>query len=231
MSRGKLYRENLSTFERQTQYGLQEAVGILRQMRPHKFDETVELAMRLGVDPRRADQNVRGTVVLPHGTGRQVVVLVLAQGDAEREATEAGADYVGADEYIEKISQGWTEFDLAIATPDMMSKVGRLGRILGPRGLMPNPRSGTVTREVDRVVREAKAGRIEFRVDRAGNVHTPVGTLSLGDEQLLENINAFLEIILRARPASAKGQYVRSVTLCSTMSPGIRLDRAALGMA
>lgn len=229
MGRGKIYRENFSKFDRQAQYGLQEALGILKQMTSHKFDETVELTMRLGVDSRRADQNVRGTVVLPHGTGRKVVVLVLAQGDAEREAVEAGADYVGADEYIEKISQGWTEFDVAIAAPDMMSKVGRLGRILGPRGLMPNPRSGTVTREVGRVVREAKAGRIEFRVDRDGNVHVPVGTLSLADEQLLENINAFVEIIVRARPPAAKGQYVRSMTLCSTMSPGIRLDRMVLG--
>jgi len=231
MNRGKIYEENLSKFDRQTQYGLQEALGILRQMTRRKFDETVELAMRLGVDPRQADQNIRGTVVLPHGTGRQVVILVLAQGDSAREATEAGADYVGADEYIEKISQGWTEFDVAIATPDMMSKVGRLGRILGPRGLMPNPRSGTVTQEVGRVVQEAKAGRIEYRVDRGGNLHAPVGTLSFGDEQLLENINTFVEVIARARPASAKGQYVRSVTLCSTMNPGIRLDRAALGVA
>ena len=228
MSRGKVYRESLSKVDRSVQYSLEEAFELLKSMPQRKFDETVEVSMRLGVDPRHADQMVRGTISLPHGTGKQVRVLVFARGEAEAEAVEAGADFVGSDDLIPRISEGWTDFDVAIATPDMMGAVGRLGRILGPRGLMPNPKSGTVTREVGQAVREAKAGRIEFRVDRTGNVHASVGKLSFERDRLMENATTFIDAIVRARPASVKGQYIQSLTLCSTMSPGVRLDRSIL---
>jgi len=228
MKKGKRYRENVRKIDRSRNYTLEEGVDLLKSLQRAHFDETVEVAAQLGVDTRRADQAIRGTVLLPHGTGKNVRVLVLTRGEPEKEAKEAGADYVGAEEYIQKIQEGWLEFDVAIATPDMMGQVGRLGRILGPRGLMPNPKSGTVTQDVGKAVRDAKAGRIEFRADRGGNVHVPVGKLSFPNEQLLENIRTFLDTIVRARPASAKGQYVRSITLSSTMSPGVRLDRQAV---
>jgi large subunit ribosomal protein L1 len=188
-----------------------------------KFDETVEVATRLSVDPRKADQIVRGTVVLPHGTGKTVRVFVAAQGDKEREAKEAGADYVGL-EHIAKIQEGWLDFDVMVATPDVMGKVGPLGRILGPRGLMPTPKAGTVTFDVGRAVKEIKGGKIEFRVDKTGNVHAPIGKVSFGVDQLSANLGAFMDQIVRARPSSAKGQYIRSVTVSSTMGPGVAID-------
>jgi large subunit ribosomal protein L1 len=188
-----------------------------------KFDETVEVAVRLGVDPRHADQIVRGTVVLPHGTGKAVRVLVIAQGDKVREAEEAGADFVGI-EFVQKIKDGWTDFDVAVATPDVMGQVGQLGRILGPRGLMPTPKAGTVTFEVAKAVKEIKAGKIEFRVDRTGNVHAPIGRVSFDADRLAENLGAFMDTVVRAKPAAAKGTYIRSVTVTSTMGPGIKID-------
>jgi large subunit ribosomal protein L1 len=207
---------------------VEEAVDLLKRMPHRKFDETVELAMRLGVDARHADQQVRGTVVLPHGLGKEVCIAVFAKGEQAVDAETANADFVGAEDLVEKVAGGWTDFDVAIAAPDMMREVGRLGRILGPRGLMPNPKSGTVTQDVGRAVREAKAGRVEFRVDRQGIVHVLVGKVSFEGDRLLENARVLLDTIMRARPAAVKGQYVRSATLSTTMGPGIRLDRSSL---
>ncbi len=227
MAHGKLYGEMLTKVDRRAQYPLETAVKMLRERPRRKFDETVEVAMNLGVDPRHADQVVRGTVVLPHGTGRSLKVLVLTKGELEAEAKEAGADYVGGDDFIKRISEGWIDFDIVVASPDMMGSVGRLGKILGPRGLMPNPKSGTVTREVGKAVREAKAGRIEFRVDKAGNIHAPVGKMSFEEDKLLENARTLIEAVTRARPSAVKGHYVRTVTLSTTMGPGIRVEKAA----
>ena len=224
----KHYKRAAELFDRQTHYNLTEAVDILKQMPTRKFDETVELAFRLGVDPRQADQLVRGTVILPHGLGKSVRVAVFAKGEAATEAEAVGADFVGAEDLVERIDGGWTDFDVAIATPDMMGQVGRLGRILGPRGLMPNPKSGTMTPDAARAVREAKAGRVEYRVDRTANVHTPVGKASFDARHLRENAQVLIDAIVRARPSATKGQYMRSVTLSTTMGPGIRLDRTAL---
>ncbi len=206
------------------QYDLREAVTLVKKAATAKFDETVELALKLGVDPRQADQMVRGTSTLPHGTGKDVRVLVFAKGEKVGEANEAGADHVGAEEMIEKVKQGWLDFDATIATPDMMSSVGKLGKILGPRGLMPSPKSGTVTFEVGKAVMEIKAGKIEFRVDKNANIHVPVAKVSFDEEKIYENAVAVLEAIARARPSAAKGQYFRSATLSSTMGPGVRLD-------
>jgi len=200
-----------------------EAVRLVKELATAKFDETVDLATRLGVDPRKADQLVRGTVVLPHGTGKSVRVLVIAQGEKEAEATAAGADYVGV-EFVDKIQQGWLDFDVCVATPDLMGKVGPLGRVLGPRGLMPTPKAGTVTFDIERAVREIKAGKIEFRVDKTGNVHVPIGKVSFSEEQLSDNLAAFMEQIVRAKPSAAKGTYVKSVTVSSTMGPGVAID-------
>jgi large subunit ribosomal protein L1 len=202
-----------------------EAVQLVKSGATAKFDETVDVAVRLGVDPRHADQVVRGTVVLPHGTGKSVRVLVLAQGDRAQEAQAAGADFVGP-EYLQKLKDGWLDCDVIVATPDMMGQLGPLGRILGPRGLMPNPKAGTVTMDVARAVREIKAGKIEFRVDKTGNVHAPVGKASFTAEQLAANVQAFMETIVRAKPSAAKGTYLRSATISSTMGPGVRLDMA-----
>jgi large subunit ribosomal protein L1 len=227
MARGqsKGYRSAVAKIDRQRKYSLPEAVGLARGTARAKFDETVELAMRIGVDPRKADQNVRGTVVLPHGTGKAVRVAVFAKGDKAREAEAAGADVVGAEDLVKRISEeGWTEFDKAVATPDMMGMVGRLGKILGPRGLMPNPKVGTVTMDVGRAVQELKGGKVEYRVDRAGNVHVPVGKASFSEQQLLENANALLESVIRAKPAAAKGAYILNVAVSTTMGPGIRVD-------
>ena len=224
----KRYKRAAELFDRQTHYGLTEAVDILKQMPTRKFDETVELAFRLGVDPRQADQLVRGTVILPHGLGKSVRVAVFAKGETVADAEAAGADFVGAEDLVEKINGGWTDFDVAIATPDMMGQVGRLGRILGPRGLMPNPKSGTMTPDAARAVREAKAGRVEYRVDRTANVHAPVGKVSFDAQRLRENAQVVIDAIVRARPSATKGQYMRSVTLSTTMGPGIRLDRTVL---
>jgi large subunit ribosomal protein L1 len=200
-----------------------EVMRIVKEAAFAKFDETVEVAVRLGVDPKHADQIVRGTVVLPHGTGKSARVLVLAQGDKVKEAEDAGADFVGM-EFVQKIKDGWTDFDVAVATPDVMGQVGQLGRVLGPRGLMPSPKAGTVTFDVAKAVREIKAGKIEFRVDRTGNLHVPLGRVSFPVEKLAENLDAFMETVVRAKPAAAKGTYIRSVTVSSTMGPGVRLD-------
>lgn len=205
-------------------YDLREAVAIVKKAASAKFDETVELALKLGVDPRQADQMVRGTTSLPHGTGKTIRVLVFAKGEKVAEAKEAGADFVGAEEMIEKVKGGWLDFDATIATPDMMSNVGKLGRVLGPRGLMPSPKSGTVTFEVEKAVKEIKAGKIEFRVDKNANIHVPIAKVSFPEEQIYENAVAVFEAILRARPSAAKGQYLRAATLSSTMGPGLRLD-------
>jgi large subunit ribosomal protein L1 len=227
MKRGKRYTAALEKVDRTKLYALAEAVEALKAAAFAKFDETVEIAARLNVDPKKADQQVRGTVVLPHGTGRTVRILVLTRGEKEKEAQEAGADYVGSEEFITKINEGWTEFDVAIATPDIMGEVGKLGKILGPRGLMPNPKSGTVTFDVAKAVKDAKAGKVEFRVDKAGNVHVAVGKLSFTAEHLVENARVLLGELLRAKPAAAKGQYVKNLSLSSTMGPGLRIDHAA----
>ncbi len=221
--RGKGYRAATATVDLDQPREPREALETVKELAFARFDETVDVAIRLGVDPRHADQIVRGTVVLPEGTGREVRVLVIAQGDQAREAEEAGADYVGT-EYVEKIEGGWLEFDVAIATPDMMKIVGKLGRILGPRGLMPTPKAGTVTMDVGRVVKESKAGRIEFRVDKTGIVHAPIGKVSFAIAALEENFEALMGAIRRNRPSAAKGTYIRSVTVSSTMGPGVGID-------
>ncbi len=228
MNVGKRYRKGAELVGPAKLTSLPEAVQKVKACATAKFDETIEVAVRLGVDPRHAEQQVRGTVVLPHGTGKKIRVLVLTKGDKEREAKEAGADFVGSEEWIKKLNEGWLDVDSIIATPDMMGDVGKLGRILGPRGLMPNPRSGTVTFDVAKAVRDMKAGKIEYRVDKAGNLHAPVGKASFQQDQLLANVETFLREVVRARPASAKGQYLKSVTLSSTMGPAVRLDPAAV---
>jgi large subunit ribosomal protein L1 len=220
---GKNYKAAFATVDRMRAYEPREALDTVKTASFAKFDETVEVSVHLGVDPRHADQIVRGTVVLPHGTGKTVRVLVIAQGDKAKEAEAAGADFVGP-EYVDQIKDGWLECDVVIATPDMMAKVGQLGRILGPRGLMPNPKSGTVTMDVGRAVAEVKGGKIEYRVDKTGNLHAPVGKVSFSPEQLQDNLKAFMESVIRAKPAAAKGTYVRSVTVSSTMGPGVRVD-------
>ena len=223
-NRGKKYRNATATLDRNTRYTIEEAVAKIKETAYASFDETVEIAFRLGIDPKHADQVVRGTVVLPHGIGKDVSVLVIAQGEKYTEAQEAGADVVGAQDIIDKISGGWIGFDTVITTPDMMGQVSKLGRILGPRGLMPNPKSGTVTFDIARAVKEAKAGKIEFRVDKIGNVHAPIGKLSFENEKLIENFRTLVDIIVRARPASTKGIYLRNITVCSTMGPGFKID-------
>lgn len=224
--RGKKYAESIGKVDREKRYELDEALDVLSGIHAAKFDETVEVALRLGVDPRHAEQMVRGSVVLPNGLGRQVKVLVFAKGQKEKEAEEAGADFIGSEDLIEKIQKGWTDFDKAIATPDMMGQVSKLGKILGPRGLMPNPKVGTVTFDVAKAVQELKAGRVEFRVDKAGNLHVPVGKASFGKEKLLENINSLLDAVVRLKPASSKGTYVKGIAICTTMSPGVKVDPA-----
>lgn len=221
---GKSYRAVFAKVDRTQRYPLEEGLRLVHETARAKFDETVDLAVRLGVDPRQADQNVRGTVVLPHGMGKTVRVLAFAKGEKEREAQEAGADFVGAEDLVKKISEGWLDFDKAVATPDMMGAVGKIGKILGPRGLMPNPKTGTVSQDIGKAVKEIKAGKLEFRVDKAGIVHVPVGKVSFGAEKLLDNAKAVLISILRAKPASAKGNYVLGVTLSTTMGPGVKLD-------
>lgn len=224
-TQGKKYRAAAAKVEAGRAYAATEAVELVQQTSYTKFDATVDVAVRLGVDPRHADQVVRGTVVLPHGTGKTVRVLVIAQGDRAKEAEAAGADFVGT-EYLQKLKDGWLECDVIVATPDVMGQLGALGRVLGPRGLMPNPKAGTVTMDVSRAVKEIKAGKIEFRVDKTGNVHVPIGKVSFSAEQLRENLAAFLETIVKAKPSAAKGTYIRSATLSSTMGPGISLDMA-----
>jgi large subunit ribosomal protein L1 len=220
----KRYDAARAVVDRDKQHGLEEAIDAVKKAPPAKFDETVDVALRLGVDPKHADQMVRGAVVMPNGIGKSVRVAVFAKGEKEREAREAGADVIGAEDLVERIQGGFMEFDTAVATPDLMGQVGRLGKVLGPRGLMPNPKLGTVTFDVGRAVREAKAGKVEFRVDKAGNIHVPVGKRSFSAEQLRENAMALLDAIMRAKPAAAKGQYLRSMTVSSTMSPGAKVD-------
>lgn len=219
---GKKFRDAVARVPEDAQQP-SDAVGLVKELAFANFDETVEISIRLGVDPRHADQIVRGTVVLPHGTGKTARVLVIAQGEKAKEAEDAGADYVGV-EYVQKIKDGWTDFDVAVATPDMMGQVGQLGRVLGPRGLMPTPKAGTVTFDVEKAVKEIKAGKIEFRVDKTGNVHAPIGKVSFSADQLNENFAAFMDNILRAKPAASKGRYVRGVTVSSTMGPGVAID-------
>ena len=220
---GKKYRAAFEKVE-QRPYGLNEAFDLLKQITYAKFNETVELSMLLGVDPKHADQMVRGTTVLPHGTGQTKRVLVIASGDKQREATEAGADFVGGDEMVEKIQGGWVEYDAVIATPDMMRSVGKLGKVLGPRGLMPNPKTGTVTFDVAKALQEIKAGKVEFRVDKTSIIHVPVGKIAFTPAQLAENTAAIINAVRKAKPAAAKGKYVRTIYISSTMSPSIQLD-------
>jgi len=228
---GKKHTAAADKIDRNRRYDLEEALGLLKGAHHVKFDETVEVSINLGVDPRHADQMVRGAVVLPHGTGKTVRVAVFAKGEKAKEAEEAGADIVGADDLAEKIQGGWLDFDKAVATPDMMAVVGKLGRVLGPRGLMPNPKVGTVTMDVKKAVEDAKAGKIEFRVEKAGIVHAPVGKISFDDEKLKANIMMLVESILKAKPSAAKGNYFQKMTLTSTMGPGIPLDTAVLQAA
>ncbi len=225
MKHGKRFNQAREAVAERSSYDdLGAAMELVKQNSQAKFDETIEMSARLGVDPRHADQQVRGTVVLPHGTGKQVRVVVVAKGEKQKEAEEAGADFVGAEDMVEKIQGGWLEFDTMVATPDMMGQVGKLGRVLGPRGLMPNPKSGTVTFDVAKAINDVKAGRIEFRVDKGGNLHVPLGKGSFEAQKLTENCEAFLREIVRLKPAAAKGSYVRSLTVSSTMGPGVRLD-------
>ncbi|SHF09493.1 LSU ribosomal protein L1P [Seinonella peptonophila] len=218
---GKNYRQAVEKVEKEKLYSSTEAIELVKEIAPAKFDETVEVAFRLGIDTKKADQQVRGAVVLPHGTGKTKRVLVFAKGEKAKEAEAAGADYVGDDDYINKIQQGWIDFDVVVATPDMMGQVGRLGRILGPKGLMPNPKTGTVTFEVERAVNEIKAGKVEYRADKSGNVHVGIGKVSFAAEQLAENLQTLADALLKAKPAAAKGTYMKSVTLSSTMGPGV----------
>jgi large subunit ribosomal protein L1 len=224
-SHGKRFEAAVAKVDRMREYPIPDAVALVKGSSFAKFDETVDVAVNLGVDPRHADQVVRGTVVLPHGTGKSVRVLVITQGDRVRDAEAAGADFVGI-EYIQKIKEGWLECDVIVATPDVMGQLGALGKVLGPRGLMPNPKAGTVTMDVTKAVREIKAGKIEFRVDKTGNVHAPVGKVSFSAPQLADNVQAFMDTIARAKPAAAKGTYIRSATISSTMGPGVRLETA-----
>jgi large subunit ribosomal protein L1 len=226
MAESKRYREASKLVEHGRLYEPLAAVTLLKQMPIAKFDETIEAHVKLGIDPKQADQQVRGTVVLPHGTGKSLRVLVFAKGDKVKEAQDAGADYAGLEEFAEKIQGGWLEFDVAVATPDVMNVVGRLGRVLGPRGVMPNPKAGTVTFDVGRAVREIKAGKIEYRVDKFGILHVPVGKASFSRDALLENFVTLMHAVVRSKPAASKGQYLRSVSLASTMGPGIRIDPA-----
>jgi large subunit ribosomal protein L1 len=228
--RGKRYREAAGRLDRERRYELDEGLAALVAAGgAARFDESVEVAVRLGVDPRQADQNIRGTVALPHGTGRAVRVAVFAKGEKAREAEEAGADHVGADDLVKRVQEEqWLEFDTAIATPDMMGQVGRLGKILGPRGLMPNPKVGTVTFDVGKAVREVKAGKVEFRVDKAGIVHVAIGKRSFGEQKLADNARALIGTLIKAKPAAAKGQYVQGVALATTMGPSVRIDPAAV---
>ena len=226
---GKKYREAAARIDKNILYDPMDALALVKELASARFDETVEAVVKLGVDPRHADQQVRGAVVLPHGTGKTRTVLVFARGDKAREAEEAGADFVGAEEMIAKIqNEGWLGFEVAIATPDMMGMVGRLGKILGPRGLMPNPKTGTVTFDVAQAVKEVKAGKIEYRVDKAGIIHAPIGKVSFETEKLVENLRTLMEQLIRVRPAGAKGQYVRGVYVCSTMGPGIKVNAQKL---
>ena len=224
--RGKKYQEAVKLVDKHNEYTPEEAVELVKKTTYANFNETVEVHLRMGLDPRKADQQIRSTVQLPHGTGREIRVLVFAEGEGQKAALDAGADFAGSDDLVQKIQDGWFEFDVSVATPPMMSKVGRLGKLLGPRGLMPSPKAGTVVQEgdIDRVVSELKAGRVEFRLDRTANVHVPIGKSQFSEQQLTENLAALMEAIMQAKPSATKGIYVRKVTLCGTMGPGIKID-------
>ena len=224
MNHGKRYDNNFKTIDRNIKYSLDDAVNIIKETSPAKFDETIDISINLGVDPRHADQIVRGTVSMPNGTGKEVTILVLAKGDLVEKAIEAGADFAGSDEFLEKIKSGWTSVDVIISTPDMMPELGKLGRILGPRGLMPNPKTGTVTNDIEKAVIEIKSGKIEFKVEKNGIVHVGVAKMSFEKEKIIQNISAFIDAIKKAKPSGVKGIYMKKVTLSSTMSPGIKLD-------
>ena len=228
MKYGKRFKTALSKFDKKKLYSIEDAVAVVKETATAKFNESVDIAVRLGVDPKKADQAIRGTVALPHGIGKEVRVLVLAKPPKDAEARAAGADHAGLQEYVEKIQGGWADIDVIIAAPDVMVEVGKLGKILGPRGLMPNPKSGTVTPDVATAVKEVKAGKIEFRVDKAGVIHTTVGKAQFEKEKLVENVKAFLATIARLKPATAKGQYVKSIALSSTMGPGVHIDRGVV---
>jgi large subunit ribosomal protein L1 len=228
--RGKNYKEAAKLIERQTLYEPVDALGLVVKSARAKFDETVEAHVKLGVDGRHADQQVRGAIVLPHGTGKSVRVLVFAKGPKETEAKEAGADYVGADDMAQRIqSEGWFDFDVVVATPDMMGVVGKLGKLLGPKGLMPNPKSGTVTNDITKALEDIKAGKVEYRLDKSNIIHTPIGKVSFGEEKLADNFKALLEAIVKAKPSAAKGQYLKSVTVASTMGPGVKVNPVRAG--
>lgn len=223
--RGKIYKESAKLVDKTTLYDVSEGIDLVLQTAKAKFDETVEVHLRLGVDGRHADQQVRGAIVLPHGTGKTKKVLVFAKGDKAKEAEDGGADYVGAEDLAQKIqSEGWFDFDVVVATPDMMGVVGRLGKILGPKGLMPNPKSGTVTMDIEKALQEIKAGKVEYRLDKTNIIHTPIGKASFGKEKLTDNFNALVEAVVKAKPAAAKGQYLKSVTVASTMGPGVKIN-------
>ena len=226
--KGKKFVEAKKLVDRATFYAIEEAIDLVKKTSAVKFDATVDVAMRLGVDPRKADQQIRGAMVLPHGTGKDRSVLVFAKGEKAKEAEAAGADFVGDSDMINKIQQGWMEFDVVVATPDMMAEVGKLGRVLGPRGLMPNPKTGTVTMDVTKAVNEIKAGKVEYRVDKAGNIHVPIGKVSFDNEKLIENFKAIYDVILRAKPAAAKGTYMKNISVSSTMGPGIKVAAESL---
>jgi large subunit ribosomal protein L1 len=224
MGRGKRYKAIMEKVERNRYYSLEEAIEVLKEVPGPKFDQTVEVSCKLNVDPKKSDQMVRSSVVLPHGLGKKIKVLVFCKGEKEKEAKSAGADYVGSDDLIDKIKSGWFDFDVAIATPDMMREVGKVGKILGPRGLMPSPKTGTVTENVLQAVKEAKAGKLDFKMDRSGNVNVGIGKLSFEKEKLLENIRAFLEALMKSRPSSVKGQFIKKISLSSTMGPGLKIE-------
>jgi large subunit ribosomal protein L1 len=223
---GKKYKEAAKLIDRTVSYELAEAVDLTKKSATAKFDDTIELAVRLGVDPKKADQQIRGAVVLPHGTGKTQKVLVFAKGEKLKEAEAAGADYAGDAEYINKIQQGWFDFDVIVATPDMMGEVGKLGRVLGPKGLMPNPKTGTVTFDVTKAINDIKAGKVEYRVDKSGNIHVPVGKKSFDNEKLVENINTVIETLVKVKPATAKGVYLKNIAIGSTMGPGVKVSSA-----
>ena len=228
MKQGKKYLDSQKLIDNTKQYDPEEAISLVKQTAKAKFDETIEISVRLGVDPRHADQQVRGAVVLPHGTGKTIKVLVIAKADKASEAEAAGADYVGAEDMIAKIQGGWFDFDVCVATPDMMGMVGRLGRVLGPKGLMPNPKAGTVSMDVAKAVQESKAGKIEYRLDKTNIIHCPIGKASFGAEKLQDNFDALMGAIIKAKPAAAKGQYIRSCVVASTMGPGVKVNAAKL---
>ncbi|WP_157796572.1 50S ribosomal protein L1 [Bacillus sp. FJAT-45037] len=226
--KGKKYQDAVKLVDRDAAYVAEEAIELVKKTATAKFDETVEVAVRLGVDPKKADQQIRGAVVLPNGTGKTQRVLVFAKGEKAKEAEAAGADYVGEEDFINKISQGWFDFDVIVATPDMMAQVGKLGRVLGPKGLMPNPKTGTVTFDVQKAVNEIKAGKVEYRVDKAGNIHVPIGKVSFETEKLVENFSTIIETVMKAKPAAAKGTYVKNVAVASTMGPGVRVNASSM---